>query len=158
MPLPTTNDGNGNGRHNRKQWWHHLPIPESWYVDEEEGRNRYIGDRRSTSSDLDDTRSGYRRRYDDDPPLPSFSSPRIQIPLPLVVTIIIYLIGQLIGGIWWAATQQSNLQHEIADRAKEEARLWDGLQTYRAENNALRLEVARLTGNSNRNRDPNKED
>lgn len=123
-----------NGKHSRKQWWQHIPIPDSWHLIDDRYRER---DREQI--DLDDTRSSYRRRYDDGPP----PSPKIQVPLSLVVTIVIYLVGQLIGGIWWAATLQSNLQHETADRAKEESRLWQAIETYRLENNQLRVEVAR---------------
>ncbi len=125
----------GNGRQGRKQWWQHIPIPESWHLVDE---GRTYRDREGGRDDLDDTRS-YRRRYDDGPP----QAPRIQVPLSLVVTIIIYLIGQLISSVWWAANQQSNLQHEISDRQKEESRLWQNIETYRLENNQLRVEIAR---------------
>jgi hypothetical protein len=94
---------------------------------------------------MDDTWSRYRRF--DDQPSNQPSQPKVQVPFGVLVTILIYLIGQLVGGVWWAATLQSNLQHEITDRSKEEARLWDGIQTFRQETNALRLEIARLTGN-----------
>lgn len=123
-------------------------IPKSWYAQEGGGvpdqRNdhRAYRDRdRDRETDLDDTRS-YRRRYED---LPPSSSPKVQIPAGAVLTLVIYLIGQLIGGVWWAATQQSNLQHEIVDRAKEETKLWNEINTYRVEVNALRIEIARLT-------------
>jgi hypothetical protein len=130
--------GNGNGRFGRKQWWEHLPIPESWHLVDRDP-SPYRERERGEPIDLDESRSGYRRRYDDSPP----PAPRIQVPLSLVVTVVIYFIGQLIGSIWWAATLQSNLQHEIADRAKEESRLWQTVETYRLENNQLRVEVAR---------------
>jgi hypothetical protein len=125
-----------NGKINRKQWWDHFSIPSSWYLSDASYRDR------ERESDLDDTRSNYRRRYDDSSQGPP-QAPKIQIPLALVVTIVIYLLGQLIGSIWWAATQQSDLQHEIVDRQKEEARLWQSIETYRLENNQLRVEVAR---------------
>lgn len=135
-------------------------IPRSWYATGQEGgqsdpRNdhRVYRDRdRDRDIDLEDTRS-FRRRYEDQQP----PSPKFQIPAGAVLTLVIYLIGQLIGGVWWAATQQSNLQHEIVDRAKEESKLWDQINTYRAEVNALRIEIARVTSRSS-NRDNRQED
>lgn len=126
-------------------------IPRSWYAnggqdggDRPDPRNdhRVYRDRdRDRDIDLDDTRS-FRRRYDDIQP-PSQASPKFQIPAGAVLTLVLYLIGQLIAGVWWGATQQANLQHEIMDRAKEEQRLWESVQTYRLEVQALRVEIAR---------------
>lgn len=135
----------------RRLWYNW--IPKSWYANGQEGgigdpRNdhRVYRDRdRDRDIDLDDTRS-FRRRYDDIPP----SSPRVQVPFGVIITIVIYLIGQLVGGVWWAATLQSNLQHEIADRSKEEIKLWTEINTYRAEVNALRIDIARVTGTARR--------
>lgn len=141
-----------NGKTSRKQWWNNLPIPHSWYLSE--GPPYRERDRDREPLDLDDTRSSYRRRFDDPPALPP-SQPRVLVPIAVLITIVLWSIGQLTMSVWWAATLQSNLNHEVADRAKEEARLWDGIQTYRAETNALRLEVARLTGN---NRKPREEE
>lgn len=139
--------------------WYRL-IPRSWIVDHrptaiecqplamdqpfamERHDRRQPRDDRDRELDLDDTRS-FRRRYDDQLPI----APKVQVPFAVIVTIMIYLIGQLVGGVWWAATLQSNLQHEIADRSKEEKRLWDDIQTYRAEVNALRIEIARVQTN-----------
>jgi len=118
----------------RRPWWHRLPIPSSWILVEG------IDPRDRRESDLDDTRS-YRRRYDDAPQ--SQPAPQVQVPLGVIVTIMIYLVGQLVGGVWWAATLQSNLQHEIADRTKEEGRLWQTVETYRLQVEALRVEIAR---------------
>lgn len=126
-------------------------IPKSWYIEPwaanaQEGggdpRNdhRVYRDRdRDRDIDLDDTRS-FRRRYDDPGPQ---SSPKVQVPFGVIVTITIYLVGQLVAGVWWAATLQSNLQHEIADRSKEESRLWQTVETYRLQVEALRVEMAR---------------
>lgn len=136
----------------RRLWYNW--IPRSWYANGQEGgqvdpRNdhRVYRDRdRDRDIDLEDTRS-FRRRYEDQP---QPQAAKFQIPAGAVLTLVIYLIGQLIGGVWWAATQQSNLAHEIVDRAKEESKLWDQINTYRAEVNALRVEVARVTRSSNR--------
>ena len=115
------------------------------------GRFREGDDRdRDRDNDLDDTRSSLRRRYDD---LPTQPAPKIQVPFAVVISVIIYLVGQLVTGIWWGATLQSDLRHEIADRAKEEQRLWDSIQTYRSEVNALRIDVARLSGPKKRTQD-----
>ena len=128
----------GRGRDPWARW-----IPQSWYaIDNGNGRDR-DRDRgreidRDRDTDLDDTRS-FRRRYDDYPT----PTPKVQVPFGVVVTIMIYLIGQLVGGVWWAATLQSNLQHEITDRGREEQRLWESIQTYRLEVQALRVEAAR---------------
>lgn len=141
-----------NGKTSHKQWWERLPIPASWWMENNLPPPNSPPYRDRNSENLDDTWSRYnhQRRYDDNNPPPLPPSPRIQVPLALVVTIVIYLVGQLIGGIWWAATQQSNLQHEIQDRAKEESRLWDSIQAYRAEVGALRVDIARLGSNNNR--------
>lgn len=136
----------------RKLWYNW--IPKSWYANgggQEGGdpRNdhRVYRDRdRERDIDLDDTRS-FRRRYDD---LPPQTGPKFQIPASAVLTLMLYLIGQLIAGVWWGATQQANLQHEIVDRAKEENKLWDQINTYRSEVNALRIEIARVTRSDNR--------
>ena len=121
-------------------------IPESWYaIDNGRGdrTDRDRGDR--DREDLDDTRS-FRRRYDDNIP----PAPKIQVPFGVIVTVVIFTITQLVGGVWWGATLSANLQHEIADRAKEEGKLWDQVNTYRSEVNALRIEIARATRTSNR--------
>lgn len=146
----------------RKLWYNW--IPKSWYANggQQEGgvdrgadrdwdraersdpRNdhRVYRDRdRDRDTDLDDTRSFRGRRYDDQQPQPS--APKFQIPAGAVLTLVIYLIGQLIAGIWWAATLQTNQQHEIVDRAKEEGRLWQTVETYRLQVEALRREMAR---------------
>lgn len=140
--LPHTPD---NGKTSRKQWWEHLPIPASWWMESNLPPSSAPPYRDRGSENLDDTWSRYnqQRRYDDSPP----PSPKIQVPFSVIVTVTIYLVGQLVAGVWWAANQESNLQHEISDRQKEEARLWDGIQSYRSEVNALRLDIARLTGN-----------
>jgi hypothetical protein len=122
-------------------------IPKSWIANESiggGGRAQQYNNRdrdRERELDLDDTRSFRNRRYDDGPPL----APKVQVPFGVIVTILIYLIGQLVGGVWWAATLQSNLQHEMADRIKEEGRLWESIQTYRVEVQALRIDLARLS-------------
>jgi len=137
------------GYENQANYWHWTLrlIPSSWLkmspIEGSNDRDRGDWDRGRGDNDLDDTRSGYRRRREDNQP------PRIEVPLGIVVTVTLYLLGQLITSVWWAATQQNNLQHEMMDRAKEESRLWDGLQTYRAEVGALRIEIARITGQNN---------
>lgn len=123
----------------RRPWWQYLPIPESWWLSESNDRDAFR-ERSRERDDLEDTRS-FRRRYEEPPSAPP--TPRIQVPLGVIVTIVIYLIGQLATSVWWAATLQSNLQHEIMDRAKEEQRLWDSIQAYRAEVGALRVDIAR---------------
>lgn len=131
-------------------------IPQSWYaVDNgrDRGERNIDRERERNNDDLDDTRS-FGRRYDDHPPF----APKVQVPFGVVVTITIYLIGQLVAGVWWAATLQSNLQHEIADRAKEEQRLWDGIQAYRAEVNALRIDIARVSSSQTRRTNQKSED
>lgn len=124
----------------RKPWWHYA-VPHSWLMAEGD-RDREPRDRREREMGLDDTWS-YRRRMEDQPPPPS---PKVQVPFGVIVTITIYLVGQLVGGVWWAATLQSNLHHEMADRAKEEHRLWESIQTYRLEVQQLRVEIARNSG------------
>lgn len=116
-----------------RSWWSCLP--QSWI------KMSPIEGGRERERDADDTAAYPRRRWEDSGPPPP--APRIQVPLGLVVTIVIYLLGQLIGSIWWAATLQSNQNHEIADRAKEEARLWQEVGTCRLEVQQLRVEVAR---------------
>lgn len=126
----------------KKPWWTYA-IPPSWLLNESNDRNRdrEPRDRREREMDLEDTWS-YRRRLEDQTP----PSPKVQVPFGVIVTITLYLVGQLVGGVWWAATLQSNLQHEIMDRAKEEQRLWITIDTYKAEVNALRIELARVSG------------
>lgn len=123
----------------RRPWWSYA-IPPSWLLNEG-GGHREPRDRRERDTDLEDTWT-YRRRLEDQPP----PSPKVQVPFGVIVTITIYLVGQLVGGVWWAATLQSNLQHEIVDRAKEEERLWQSIQTYRLEVQQLRVEIARASG------------
>lgn len=143
-----------------RRWYNR--IPKSWYANAQEGgggdpRNdhRVYRDRdRDRDIDLEESRS-FRRRYDDPPP--QSHTPKFQIPAGAVLTLVLYLIGQLIAGVWWGATQQANLQHEIVDRAKEENKLWDQINTYRAEVNALRIEIARVSNRSS-NRDNRQED
>lgn len=137
-----------------RRFWYSRVIPKSWFLNDSIDRDRdrsldrseSYRDRSRLLDDLDDTRS-FRRRYEDQPPP---QAPKVQVPFSVIVTITIYLIGQLVAGIWWAATLQSNLQHEISGREKEEQRLWDSIQAYRAEVNALRLDIARATGNTSR--------
>lgn len=127
----------------RRLWWQYLHIPDSWLLSENDRSDRPRDQRdrdRDRELDLEDTRS-FRRRYEESAPPPS--APRIQVPLGVIVTVVLYLVGQLVGGVWWAATLQSNLQHEIMDRAKEEDRLWQSIQTYRLEIQQLRVENAR---------------
>jgi PAS domain-containing protein len=124
-------------------WWGFIPFPKSWFAVEGNlppGSPPY---RDREPENLDDTWSRYnrQRRYEDNNG-PS-QQPKVQVPLGVIVTIMIYLVGQLVGGVWWAATLQSNLQHEITDRQKEESRLWDNIQTYRLEVQSLRVEMAR---------------
>lgn len=126
----------------RKPWWSYVPIPTSWILsDGDRGGDRDRRDR-DRDLDLDDTRP-LRRRWDEQGPPPPPPAPRVQVPLAVIVTLAIYLVGQLMAGIWWAATLQSNQQHEMADRAKEESRLWQTVETYRLQVEALRREMAR---------------
>lgn len=131
----------------KKSWWW-APVPSPPIQAEGVDRDRR---REERDIDLDDTRPLFRRRYDDSPPAPP--APKIQVPFAVVISVTIYLVGQLVTGIWWGATLQSDLRHEIADRAKEEQRLWDSIQTYRSEVNALRNDVARLSGPKKRTQD-----
>lgn len=139
-PIVTSTEPRSRSRNLLYDW-----IPQSWYA-VDNGRDR--GERnpdRERDIDLDDTRS-FGRRYDDQSPF----VPKIQVPFGVVVTLVIFTITQLVTGVWWGATLSANLQHEIADRAKEEQRLWDSVQAYRSEVNALRIDIARLTGTPNR--------
>lgn len=153
----------GNGKVASKQWWQYFPIPSSWLVEAVETTETRIeimeGNLPPSSSPpyrgrdeqgMDDTWSRYRRRYDDEQPPSPPQPPKIQVPFSVIVTVIIWSVAQLVAGVWWAATLQSNLEHEIQDRAKEESRLWDSIQTYRAEVGALRVDIARLGSNNNR--------
>jgi hypothetical protein len=88
---------------------------------------------------LDDTSVRRRRSDDADPAAFRATGTGINFPTGLLL----FLLGQLVGGIWWAATLQSDMNHEIQDRAKEEARLWQTVETYRLQVEALRIEVAR---------------
>ena len=131
-------------------------IPESWIADEsnndrmsiDPGKGVYRDPARYSEryDDLDDTRPVMRRRYEDSHPPPH----KIQVPFPVIVTLCIYLVTQLIAGVWWAATMQAQQNHEIADRAREERELWETIQTYKAEVNQLRLEIARYHPNNRR--------
>lgn len=47
---------------------------------------------------------------------------RIQLPQWLLV----YLLGQLVGGVWWAATLQSDVRHLERDNTK----LWQKVETH----------------------------
>lgn len=78
----------------------------------------------SPVDDLDDTRSIQRRRWEDQySPPPSH---KVQVPLSVIVTLSIYLVGQLVGGIWWAATLQSDVKYQQQDSMK----LWQKVETH----------------------------
>lgn len=72
--------------------------------------------------DLDGTGHG-RRRWEDTPP----PAPRVQVPVGVIVTVVIYLVGQLCAGIWWAATSQSSILY-LQQRNGE---LWQLIETQR---------------------------
>lgn len=121
-------------------WWKR-PIFLTWQTMAPVDREREF--------DPDATGSLRRRRYDDEgPPLQPY--PKVQVPFGVVVSLMIYLVGQLIGGVWWAATLQSDVNHEIADRLKEEARLWQSVETYRLEVHQLRVELAKKNSTTTR--------
>lgn len=91
----------------RRPWWSRLPS--SWLqMSPPDDRER-----------LDET--DYRRRREDYAPPPA---PRIQVPIGVVVTIAIYLIGQLAGSIWWAAT----LSSKVAYLEQRQGELWQKLE------------------------------
>lgn len=140
----------------RLEWWGFIPIPVTWIERQEikwqeleaiemEGNSPPPPSYRDRENEsLDDTWSRYnrQRRYDDNQHQ-SQSPPKIQVPISVIITVVFWSIAQLVGGVWWAATLQSDLRHEISDRSKEEERLWENIQTYRLEVQALRVDLAR---------------
>jgi hypothetical protein len=80
--------------------------------------------------DLDGTGGFQRRRWDD---LPAPAAPRVQVPLGVVVTLVIYLIGQLAGGIWWAATLQSDVRYLQGENMK----LWQQNEVLKLKNEKI---------------------
>lgn len=157
-PVSSDSSNHSSNSKWRLEWWGFvpIPIPVSWIREDEEhiptlqiqmennsppGPPSY---RDREGENLDDTWPRYnnrQRRYDDSqqPPQP----PKIQVPISVIITVVFWSIAQLVGGVWWAATLQSDLRHEIADRSKEEERLWENIQTYRLEVQALRVDLAR---------------
>jgi hypothetical protein len=81
---------------------------------------------------LDQTGS-WRRRYEDTHP----PQHRIEIPFSAIVAITLYLIGNLVTSIWWAATIQSNQQHQQVQitinqqqQQQEMIKLWQKVETH----------------------------
>lgn len=109
-------------------------------------RRFFDGLRTKLNDMLDDSRV-FRRRSDD---LESHIAPGggsgINVPASAIVGFVMYLIAQTAGGIWWAATVQAKVDHDELDRAREEQRLWDSINNYHLEVNALRLDIARVQG------------
>jgi len=96
---------------------------------------------------LDDTGYNRRRRVGDEYGVPERpNGGGINVPSSAIVGLLLYLLAQTAGGIWWAATMTSNANHAEADRAREEQRLNDSLNNYHLEVNALRLDIARVQG------------
>lgn len=93
---------------------------------------------------LDDSRVVYRRRVDDGEGRTSGGG--VNVPASAIVGFVMYLIAQTAGGIWWAATLQAKVDHAETDRTREEQRLWDSINNYHLEVNALRLDIARVQG------------
>lgn len=82
------------------------------------------------------------------------SSSGITVPASAIVGFIMYLIAQTAGGIWWAATVQAKVDHDEQDRSREEQRLWDSINNYHLEINALRLDIARVQSAQSESRQP----
>jgi hypothetical protein len=101
----------------------------------------------SLSESLNDTSSFRRRREDSDDSSGGggFRMTGNGINFPTVV--FIFLLGQLVGAIWWGATMQSDVNHEVVDRAKQEGQLWQIVETYRLQVDQLRIDVARASNN-----------
>jgi hypothetical protein len=107
-------------------------------------RRLFDGLRAKLNDMLDDSRV-YRRRSDDvDSRSGSGGGGGINVPASAVVGFVMYLIAQTGGIIWWAATMQARVDHAEGDRAREEQRLWDSINNYHLEVNALRLDLARI--------------
>jgi hypothetical protein len=77
---------------------------------------------------LDDSQV-FRRRADDDPGTFRASGSGVNFPLG----IFLYLIAQLIGGIWWAATMQAKVDSLVSDNA----RLWQKIEAQEMVQNKL---------------------
>jgi len=83
---------------------------------------------------LDGTGSFYRRRADDmERERPMSTSGGIRIPPGLIVGMVMYLIGNTVGGIWWAATTQAKIDNLTADNIK----LWQKIETQELLQNRL---------------------
>lgn len=96
----------------RRSFWGQW-VPRSWVAMSNERGH----------ADLEGT-GQFRRRWEDSAPP---SAPRVQVPVGVIVTVVIYLIGQLCAGIWWAATSQSSLLY-LQQRNGE---LWQLIETQR---------------------------
>jgi hypothetical protein len=82
-------------------------------------------ERERERDELESTGAFYRRRYDDISP----SAPpprRVEIPFGVIVTLVLYLIGQLVGSVWWAATLQSDVRYA----QREDAKIWQKVETH----------------------------
>jgi len=72
------------------------------------------------NDDLDGTAS-FRRRRDDVEDVPRATKSNVP---PWLLPLIIYLVGQLVGSIWWAATMQSDVKYLQAENLK----LWQKIE------------------------------
>ena len=106
------------------------------------------------ADDMDGTGARWRGQSQEDEGRFRASGSGVNFP----TAIFIFMLAQLIGGIWWSATMQAKLDHEIADRARDQAQssadrsreqsqLWQAVETYRLQTDQLRIEVARVQGN-----------
>ena len=105
---------------------------------------------------LDQTGS-YRRRSEDYPPPPdpgAFRASGHGINFP--TAIFLYLIAQLVGSIWWAATIQAKSSFLEAENAK----LWQKIETHdlllNRQESVIRAQVREFVGDElakDRNRD-----
>jgi len=95
------------------------------------------GDRRRRRYDLDDTRV-------DAPDPGSFRASGQGINFPAVF--FFWTVAQLIGGVWWAATMQSN----VNNLTQENAKLWSALAAAEAKANG-RLDTHELQINTVQN-------
>lgn len=89
------------------------------------------------AEDMDGTGSFYRRRDEDrlrerdrDS---SSGGGGIRIPPSFIVGLVMYLIGNTVGGIWWAATTQAKIDNLAADNTK----LWQKIEAQEMIQNRL---------------------